>query len=185
VLAQTATIERHVIRAEVPGLVIELSEPAAPERLAPGPSEAGLAWRDFVEQFAREMRFDDPGQPPPRAGGVGWIKLPLPGGLYVNLYRSQNLQRIGAEVRFTGVEGDTAYAELAADREAIDAEFITAELTAPDWLEGEVPRLSLVMPSMPPWSEARSAEQRQWFARVGNQFINSLRPRLQRRAAQL
>lgn len=183
VLAQTTVIERHVIRSEVPGIVIEtIAEPAA-ERGPRAVSDAGLAWRLFVERFAGEVRFDDPGQPVPRSGGMGWIKVPLPESLYVNLYRSQGEQKIGAQVRFAGAEGEGAYAELAADREAIDREFAEAGLPSIEWTAGEVPTLSLAVRSALPWDDARETEQRAWFARVANQFVNSLRPRLQRMAA--
>jgi hypothetical protein len=141
------------------------------------PSDAGLAWRSFVERFAATMRFDDPGQPPPRSGGLGWIKLPLPQGYYVTSTAT------GAQVRFSGAEGERAYAELAADRDAIDREFTGSGLTAPEWSAGVVPTISLTLSSPLPWDEAREDEQRAWFARAGNQFVNSLRPRLQRIAA--
>jgi len=180
VLAQTAVIERHVIRSEVPGLVIDTL--VEPQRAAGGarlPTDAGLAWRSFVERFVAEARFDDPGQPLPRSGGLGWIKVPLPEGFYINLYRSQSEQTIGAQVRFTGVEGQNIYAELVADREAIDREFVDAGLVVTDWTDGDVPALSIKHASPLPW-DAREDEQRAWLARVANQLVNSLRPRLQR-----
>lgn len=181
ILAQTTVIERHVIRSEVPGLVVEaIAETPAAERGVRAASDAGLAWRAFAERFAAEARFDDPGQPAPRSGGMGWIKLPLPGAFYINLYRDRSRQEIGAQVRFPGAEGQIAYAELAADRVAIEREFADSGLPLPDWSEGEVPVIALTFPSPLPWEDARDAEQRAWFARVGNQFVNSLRPRLQR-----
>lgn len=180
VLAQTALIERHVIRCEVPGLVIEAAPEAAPSSAARPTSDAGLAWRAFAERFAAEARFDDPGQPAPRGGGQNWIKLPLPGSYYVNLHRTQGEQRVGAQVRFAGAEGQLVYADLAADREVIDREFVNASLPAPEWKDGEVPIIILTASSPLPWDEDREAEQRAWFARAGNQFVNSLRPRLQR-----
>lgn len=181
VLAQTATIERHVIRSEVPGIVIEAAPDPQADQAPRTLSDAGQAWRSYVDRFVSEARFDDPGQPLPRSGGMGWIKLPLPGELYVNLYRSQGEQQIGAQVRFPGGEGQSAYAELAADRAAIDREFAEAGLDAPQWRQGEIPVIVLPQRSALPWDEAREAEQRAWFARAGNQFVNSLRPRLQRR----
>jgi hypothetical protein len=42
--------------------------------------------------------------------------------------------------------------------------------------------VSLTAPSAQPWDETHEAEQRAWLARTGNQFVNSLRPRLQRMA---
>ena len=183
VLAQTAVIERHVIRSEVPGLVIESVAEPSPGQGERVMSDAGLQWRSFVERFVSEVRFDDPGQPAPRSGGMGWMKLPLPDGYYINLYRSQGENRIGAQVRFPGSEGQGAFADLATDREAIEREFADAGLSPPEWQDGEVPSLIVNTPSALPWTEEREAEQLAWFATVGNQFVNSLRPRLQRLTA--
>ena len=150
VLAQTAVIERHVIRSEVPGLTIDtLSGVASTDAPARPPSDAGLAWRNFVQRFVAEAVFDDPGQPSPRGGGMGWIKLPLPLGLYGNLFRSQSEQAIGAQVRFTGADSAMAFAELLADRDEIDAEFEANGLEL-DWKGGEVPELSIMHPSQLP-----------------------------------
>jgi hypothetical protein len=184
IVAQTTTIERHVIRSEVPGLVIEaVTDASLGTATARTASDAGLAWRAFVDRFIGAAQFDDPGQPAPRGGGLGWIKLLLPGALYVNLYRSQGEQKIGAQVRFTGLEGQQAYAALAADREAIDAEFADADLPAAQWTEDDVPIIALTQHSPLPWDDACETEQCAWFVRIGNQFINSLRPRLQRLGA--
>lgn len=181
VLAQTVAIERHVIRSEVPGLVIDSSAASLGEEKRERPAgEAQLAWRAFVDRLAGMMRFDDPGQPPPRVGGSGWIRLPLPAGLYVNLYRMKAGQEIGAVVSFRGGDGQNAFAELEADREAVDREFTVAGLPAPVWSGGDVPSVGLTTTSSLPWDEACEDGQRAWFTEAGNQFVNSLRPRLQR-----
>ena len=179
VVAQTVLIERHVIRSDVPGLVIEQVAPAGTGTERTAVSDAGLAWRQFVDTFASEVRFDDPAQPGPRSGGLGWIRLPLPAGLYINLYRSEG-HRIGAQVRFAGADGETVYADLLAEREEIDAEFAGAGLETPEWRSNGTPVLSLVAPSPQPWDEAREIGQRAWFGAAANQFVNSLRPRLLR-----
>lgn len=184
VLAQTAVIERHVIRSEVPGLVIEPTqgvEPANSLRTsAPrSASDASGRWNSFVARFLADTRFDDPGQPPPRRGGNGWIRLPLPQGLYVNLYRSSGEAAVGAQVRFPGIEGAALYEALVADREAIDAECATRGLHL-DWRQGEVPVLSADAASPLPWEDAQEEIQRAWLGEAANQFVNSLRPRLQR-----
>lgn len=183
VLARTATIERHVIRMEVPGMSIEAATDAGSSGTNREVSEAGIAWRRFVDQFVAQARFDDPAQPAPRRGGTGWIRVPLPGDLYINLYRSKGEQRIGAQIRFAGAEGEGAYDALMADRNEIDREFADAGLPIPEWIEGEVAQLLLRMPSPLPWDDVTEQEQRDWFAHAGNQFVNSLRPRLQRMIA--
>lgn len=183
VIAQTVLIERHVIRSDVPGVVIEAAARVrASDERAPI-TDAGRAWREFVERFVEEVCFDDPAQPAPRSGGLGWLRVPLPAGFYVNLYREGG-QRVGAQVRFAGAEGEGAFADLLADRDAIDAEFASAGLHSPEWSLKGAPTLSLVVPSPQPWNAEREAEQRIWFARAANQFVNSLRPRLQRLAGE-
>jgi hypothetical protein len=182
VLAQTALIERHVIRSEVTGIVIEpVIEPElARSPSAPRPaSAAGQGWRRFVELLASETRFDDPAQPPPRIGGSNWTRIPLPQGFYVNAYRSTDSQQIGVQLRLSGAEGQVAWAELLSERDAIDREFTDAGLPAPSWRDGEAPLIVVNEPASLPWSDADEAGQRVWMARMANQFVNSFRPRLQ------
>ncbi len=80
-LARTATIDRFVIRSEVPGTVVEtISDSAAPKTRTTGSgSGTYAAWNAFREEFLADLRFDDPGQMPPRNGGNNWMRLPLPG----------------------------------------------------------------------------------------------------------
>jgi hypothetical protein len=196
VLAQTAVIERHVIRSEIPGTVIDPVVPdieRQPRQSASSgsgnangtASDTSQAWSRFVERFIADTRFDDPGQPPPRRGGNGWIRIPMPGNLYVNVYRSLAAQGIGAQVRFLGTEGIDLYRNLLAERDAINREFNFQDLAAPDWVDGEVPALQLTRSFPPPWSDMHEQEQLAWFGRVANQFVNSLRPRLQSSAREL
>ena len=183
ILARTAVIERHVIRSEVPNTVIDLLPPAADAQArasSSGHSEAGAAWRGFVERFIAEARFDDPAQPSPRSGGSGWIKVPLPGSLYINLYRSATEGGIGAQVRFPDADAQEAWAALHAERKYIDREFVDQLLDPPEWIDGDVPLIRLTQRSPSPWNDAAEAEQRAWFGQVANQLVNSLRPRLQR-----
>lgn len=183
VLAQTVLIERHVIRSEVPGVAIDaISPPAAAAVTARAPSEAAAAWREFADKLLKDMRFDDPGQPPARNGGSGWVRVPLPAGLYVNVYRSSAEGGVGAQVRFPGVEGEAAWAPLREEADAIAAEFASAGLSAPIWSAGDVCTLSLAQASAWPWDAAAENAQREWMVRVANQFVNSLRPRLLRLA---
>ena len=183
ILARTAVIERHVIRNEVPGTVIDLLPTDIGERSSGSrgsPSEAGQAWRSFVERFIAETRFDDPAQPSPRSGGSGWIKVPLPGNLYINLYRSAGHGSIGAQVRFPDADAQDAWAALYAERNDIEREFMDQMLDAPEWVDGDVPLIRLTHRAPSPWDEPAEAQQRAWFGQVANQLVNSLRPRLQR-----
>ncbi len=188
VLAQTAVIERHVIRSEVPGIVIDEAaadvrnaRPTTSNSAAPcGTSDAGARWRSFADRLIGEMRFDDPGQPAPRNGGTGWIRVPLPDGLYVNVYRTTTGGgTLGAQVRFAGDEGRAHFDALLDQRDGIDAEFAAAGLAAPNWQEGDTPMLSITTPAPPGSDEAAEESQRRWMALAANQFVNTLRPRLQ------
>lgn len=187
ILAHTAVIERHVIRSDVPGIVLDPvvgdteRQPRATSASGGNDttSDASQAWGRFVERFIAETKFDDPGQPPPRRGGTGWIRVPLPGSLYVNAYRSRTEGGIGAQVRFPGTEGRAAYDDLTEERETIDAEFAAAGLDQPNWRDGEVPVIELTARSPQPWDDERDGEQRAWLGRAANQLVNSLRPRLQ------
>ena len=181
VLAQTVTIERHVIRSEVAGVSIDAVEARPTPRMGATTTEqsdSSRSWQAFVDRFIAETVFDDPAQPLARRGGNGWIRVPLPGGLYVNLYRSSTNQRCGAHIRFAGVDR-AAWKLCRADRDAIDAEFTTAGLPPPDWAEDEVPGVGLVIPSAIPWDAEEQDRMLRWMGRAANQFVNSFRPRLQ------
>lgn len=180
VLARTAVIERHIIRSDVQGIAIEPATPDTRPASTRAGGEAGESWHRFVERLVAEVRFDDPGQPQPRSGGLGWIRVPLPGPFYINLYRSSASAEIGAQVRFAGAAGTTAYASLEQDRASIDAEFAEAGIPAPQWIETDASQMELRTTSAKPWNDEQEAHQREWMARVSNQLVNSLRPRLQK-----
>ena len=189
VIARTATIERHVIRAEVPGLVIEAAEPddSPSSRRNSGSgtganADAHTSWRAFLRAFVAECRFDDPGQLAPRFGGLNWMRAPLLGTASVTIYRT-TVGKIGAFMRFRTAEGFSTFAELQGDREAIDDEFIRDELPVPIWTESDDERTILIsVPSPVPWGDAEEAGQRAWMIRAANRFVNSFRPRLLRLA---
>lgn len=182
VLARTTVIERHVIRSEVAGLVVDPVTTAVPGRSSAAPPEGARTWRAFVERFVADVRFDDPGQPTPTMGGNGWIRVRLPGSFHLNLYRSEAEGGIGAQIRFSGAEGASVYDALLEDREAIDREFVEAGLPPPNWAASEPPLISFTEQLPPPWGEADEEVQRGWMASAANQFVNSFRPRLERLA---
>lgn len=93
-------------------------------------------------------------------------------------YRSSSAGNIGAQFRFPNAEGRALFEGLAAEREGIDAEFTRQGLAPPEWRVGDAPEIVLTTSSPAPWDDAAEAEQRNWMARIANQMVNSLRPRL-------
>ncbi|API59331.1 hypothetical protein BSL82_08420 [Tardibacter chloracetimidivorans] len=182
VLARTVVIERAVIRNEAGSLVID---DLRPESTGPGPRETRIdpeaqqQWRAFAERFIAGLQFDDPGQPPPRIGGFGWMRVPLPPPAALTLWRSRPQELAGAFVRLSGSDGLSVHDRLAADREAIDAEFVAAGLAAPVWERGETEAaLRLSWPAPWPWDPAAEDAQADRLGRAANRFVNSLAPRL-------
>lgn len=182
-LARTAVIERAVIRSEVPGVVIEeVSDRTSPLRSVPGPrTEFQQDWRRFVERFIAATSFDDPGQPPPRSAGVGWMRVPLPGPSPLVLWRASGSGQIGAHIRYTGSEGLDSWEALEADRDAIASEFGEAGLAPPEWdRKDDEASVSVTLPSALPWDAAREDEQIELLGGLANRFLNSFRPRFRR-----
>lgn len=182
-LARTQTIERHVIRSEVPGVVLEPveEEPEPVSRARPEVAASHAAWRAFVTRFADETVFDDPAQMPARHGGLNWMRLPMPGPASLTLYRSGTSGNIGAFLKYREGEGLALFEELLAERGAIDAEFAAAGLPAPEWTTGGEDRvITIRAPSPGPWDEAAEDGQRRWLARAANAFVNIVAPRISR-----
>jgi hypothetical protein len=189
ILAQTTVIERHVLRNEAGVSITSLAEDAAApatgegrgRKLAP---ELQQKWRAFAERFIAQAKFDDPSQPPPRHGGLGWMKLALPRGHWITLWRSTASGEAGASAVFNGPEGQLAWDELRADREMIDAEFLDAGLEAPQWERTDKGATIAFKWSEPlPWDAGAEDRQLDALQRASNQLVNSLRPRLERLSA--
>ena len=186
ILARTAVIERAVIRNEAAVIIEDLREEAAasPEREATGRKldpAMQRQWRGFAEKFTAEARFDDPSQPPPRIGGLGWMRMQLPGGHWITLWRRIGNADAGATAILAGSDGHAAFEALAEERGIIDEEFADAGLPAPDWeRKDRNSSISLSWPAPQPWDEAAEEVQRARLLAAANQLANSLRPRLER-----
>jgi hypothetical protein len=170
-----------VIRVDGPGLSVAPVE-AGPDRDRPASSGATSAayaqWKRFVERFVAELRFDDPGQPPPRLGSINWMRLPFPGPGLVTLWRSKNGE-MGVQYKFEDAEGLSAYQLLAEEHEQIEREFADADLPPPQWsMQDSKAVISITVPASLPWDETAEQAQRAWLARTTNAFVNIFRPRL-------
>lgn len=180
-LAKTVDIQRIVVRAESPGFLVEVEQPAAaPARSSDqGSSDLSQRWRAFADRLIPAMRFDDPGQMPARNGGIGWLRVPLPGPAHLTVWRSLPHQQIGMFARFAGADGLALYDLLASERATIDAEFMATGLTAPDWqVSSQEGSIATVWSAPTPWTHEREDDQIAILAPAANQFVNSLRPRL-------
>jgi len=182
-LAKTVVIERAVIRNEANVVIADLAdEPAAPAGEGRGRKVDGdlqAAWRRFAEQFLAGLTFDDPSQPSPRVGGLGWFKAALPRGHWLTLYRASASGKIGAYVNLVGSEGLEAFQRLLADRASIAEEFADAGLPEPSWEHtAKGATISVTWPAPLPWDEAAEAEQAARLRLAANQLVNSFRPRL-------
>ncbi len=189
-LAKTALIERAVIRNEASVIVTDVRD----EQLAPSGVEGSgrkldpalhHQWRAFAERFIAELAFDDPSQPLPRIGGLGWMKAALPRGAWITLYRMTGSGKVGVYANLAGSEGLAAYERLLGDRVLIDEEFSDAGLPPPKWERSDKGAQITLEWSFPlPWDEPAEAEQRRHLAKAANQLVNSLRPRLERIGAE-
>ena len=186
-LAKTALIERAIVRTEGGNVVIEevAQEPSGLQARETGGRSIDPSfqqqWRDFAERFIAAVEFDDPSQPPPRIGGLGWMRVPLPGGAWITLWRSKPQEIVGAFVRLTGSEGQQLYHELAEDRRSIAQEFVEAGLPEPEWEQIENGGSVSIRWAAPlPWDSRAEEEQMALLGQAANRFVNSLRPRLER-----
>jgi hypothetical protein len=186
VLAQTAVIERHVIRNEAGVTITSLADEAVSpvggegrgRKLDP---QVQKQWRAFAQRFIAEARFDDPSQPPPRIGGLGWMRLPLPRGHWITLWRATARGEAGAYLNLAGSEGQALFDILGEDRALIDEEFADAGLGAPVWERSEKgASVALRWPAPQPWDGAAEDRQSAEFQAAANQMVNSFRPRIER-----
>jgi hypothetical protein len=194
VLARTVALERTVVRvvevASTRGEALEDSTEIDPEREETAPLSrrrdpaATEADRRFWERFLRELRLDDPSQPPPRRRGFGWIRYDL-GTVeaWITAYRARSSDLVGTYADFRGEAGARLYAALEAERPDID---VALRAASPDgeleWGETLPNSKWIAMRLRVPgsWTAEDDTRHATWLAGVGNAFVNVLRPRIQR-----
>jgi hypothetical protein len=179
-------IERAVIRNDAAVTIEDVRAEAATPPVREGKGRkldpaVQQQWREFAQRFISEVRFDDPSQPPPRIGGLGWMRLPLPRGHWITLWRGTGRGEAGAFLNLNGSEGQSAYDELLEDRALIHEELTDAGLPAPTWERTDKGATVSLRWSAPlPWDAAAEERQRTELKAAANQLVNSLRPRLER-----
>jgi hypothetical protein len=137
------------------------------------------AWRLFSDRLINAIRFDDPGQAAPRNGGLGWLRVPLPGPAHLSLWRSESQAAIGAFIAYRGADGLTTFDLLAEDQRTIDEEFAASGFWQIRWTRrSEEASIELNRAAPLPWDETAEQGQVGWFERAANRFVNSFRPRL-------
>lgn len=192
-LARTAVIERAVIRNEASVSVEDLRDEPAPPPAGEGARTGRKLdpalqqrWRAFAERFIAQVSFDDPSQPPPRVGGLGWMKLPLPRGAWITIWRASSNGRYGVYLNLAGGEGTAAFERLIAERAVIDEEVADAGLPPPTWERTDKgASIGFTWEAPLPWDEAAEGEQMRLLGQAANQLVNSMRPRIERMGAEV
>lgn len=181
ILAQTTVIERHVIRNNAAVSITSLAEDAAAPTSGEGRGrkldpQVQRQWGAFAQAFIATARFDDPSQPPPRIGGLGWMRLPLPRGHWITLWRATGRGEIGAYLNLVGSEGQAAFEALSGDRALIDEEFADAGLAAPTWERTDKSASVALRWSAPlPWDGNAEDRHLAELLVAANQMVNSFR----------
>jgi hypothetical protein len=195
VLARTVGLERTVIRVVEPHPAIsaapdgsetesEDEDPVAPtpgRRRDPAAIDAD---RHFWERFIRELRLDDPSQPPPRRRGFGWARYDLgTPAAWVTAFRARSADLLGTYAEFRGEAGARLYEILEAERPDIEA-IIRAALPDAELEWGETPPnsrwIALRLRAPGAWTAEDDVRHIAWLAAAGNALVNAVRPRIQK-----
>jgi hypothetical protein len=141
------------------------------------PEELNDALRQDVEfwnSVAAGLRLDDVLQPPPRRGGRGWIKLPLPLGCHITGYHAR--LGIGVYLSLKNAKGIALWNTLHADQEAISRELPpnTEWTSYPEGGGSIMVRRNYKDVLEPSVAE----EQKEWIRENLNCFVNGFRHRI-------
>lgn len=186
VLARTEMVVRTVIAAPEGMQVVDNGQSVEPLAESED-SERKQFWSEFLSGLA----FDDPDQRMANATNQGAIYFPLPGTLWLTVYRNMSKREVGVFLSYTrGSQGERVIERLLSDWDAIHDELGGS---ANVWVDtaGEKsagsPR-SLIIDKRKGGSLADQAERAsafEWLRRRTNEFINVLRPRIRAAAADL
>jgi len=166
---------RPLVLADAEDVAADVEAVAQPEA-----SDKRAAIRAYWEDFIKRARFDHPEQPPPRIGGVNWVRLALPPPGRLTAFRSQGEAGI-----FLTLSGEHAAARV----DALQAEKAQIEQEIGEPLEfrpeDDDPTKFVIVARHP--RDARDADaieqQKQWILHTTNAFVTTFRPRLAALAA--
>jgi hypothetical protein len=186
VLARTQALVRTVVAVPEGMTVVEAEQTGdiVPEA---GDSERKLFWIEFLTGLA----LDDPDQRKANATNQGAIYFPLPGTMWLTVYRNVAKREVGLFLSYTrGSEGERILNRLLSDWDEIRTEL---DGSAEIWIDtaGEKsagsPR-TLIIDKLKTGSLAVAPEKRrafEWLRSRTNDFVNALRPRIRAAAADL
>lgn len=196
-LARTIEIERVVVRVvetagsgagqsdDAAGRMAdeELVEEAAGTRGARDPALLD-ADKAFWKRFAEHLRLDDPSQPPPRRGGLGWARLPIAPGCWISVYRARSDGTLGVFAPVALANADRVFGPRDSEtRRAIEAELapVRGDDASLAWRSND--RHAWVGISWPDRFDPPEEADARHIARLGavaNAFVNAIRPRVLR-----
>jgi hypothetical protein len=166
---RTIVVRQHLI-LDPSGGRVELDEPPDEEIASPAvPERAALlaAKRAYWQRFIDDVRFDHPDQPPPRHGGVGWVRMPLPSpARWLTAYQYED--RIG--VYLVWDQASNLYDELEQQADELRRES-GVDLTfdrSTNWIGIARRRVDV----------GDEDFQIEWLCDTANRLVSALRPRL-------
>jgi hypothetical protein len=175
---RTEVIQQRVVVAS-DGLPLKLevvSDEANETEAIVDPERASQreASRAFWQRFIDTVQFDHPDQPPPRHGGVGWVKIDMPEpASWMTAYRTQD-GSAGLFVTLKGEDGAAVFEALSSERARLEDEVglpVAFEVKGTDPFKGTV---SVCHPGPNPSDE----QLMPWLCATANRMVNALRPRI-------
>ncbi|WP_417524087.1 hypothetical protein [Marinovum sp.] len=137
----------------------------------PGSADRRAQNRAFWQRFIDEVDFDHPEQPSPRHGGNNWIRIPLPGDVWMTAYRND---------RMTGLFIPKKHVDAVADLLREEGEAIRQEISLPGlrFHTLDDPAKPTIAVDEPLTALPSEDAQIEWLTETANRLVNALRPRL-------
>jgi hypothetical protein len=185
VIAQSVIIDRRVVSLPEGAVLVEAGDAQTDDDVAEELTDSNRFYQRFWQEFTQQLKLDDPGQPIPKSTKIGnlYFTMPPSGGVsWVGLFFSKRNRSVGVYLTFTkGTFGDRAYAELYADRTAIEDE-MGREL---DWESVDGKHVIAIRREFDDiWASTNREAIKTFLAETANRFVNVFRPRLKRLTAE-